>query len=515
MRFILLLILKGIALIISLSLAAVVAAGVWFLTQDPNDLKPELEALILEQSGVQVAINGNLSWQLLPPLTLTAENLVVTDDDTQTNAESLHLNVDISAMWENVDQWKVSELHLVNTTITTPSGATKLASFDLWDFRPHEPARFEVVGSHLSSSEGATEVSGGMKGVVTYSPATAERPERFVIADARVTSDLAEGVCQIDLSRLDSPVKPPPPEHPDDLLPLATLLSHDLIADCDMDRLTVGSETFQQASVRTTNTAGRHNTYLEIKDFLGGSLITEVDINLTETPIRWTVLPEMDQVDSKRLIEWRNSNVNWIANFALATDMELRGNTRTALANSVKASSEFNGGQGEIDISAIKQQLAQLATLTRRTDEVANWPDMWAYEEFVGNWRVNGKNQELELKLDNMLIEADGTLDWLTDEVDLLANVTFSEPREGSPYRVNPLIQDTPLPMRCRGTAADMKCRLDSDATQRLIARALRQDDDSGLRRKLEEKIDEEVPEEYRDAARGLLDLLGRALDGG
>ena len=291
--------------------------------------------------------------------------------------------------------------------------------------------------------------------------------------------------------------------------------SHDLIADCDLARLTVGTETFQQASLRTTNTAGRHNSFLEVKDFLGGSLVTEVDINLTETPIRWTVLPEMDQVDSKRLIEWRNSNVHWIANFALTSDMELRGNTREALAESVRASSDFNGGQGEIDITAIKQQLAQLAALTRRTDEVASWPDTWAYEEFIGNWRVNGRNQELELKLDNMLIEADGTIDWLTDEVDLLANVTFGEPREGSPYRVNPLLQDTPLPMRCRGPAADIKCRLDSDATQRLIARALQQDDDTGLRRKLEEKIDEEVPEEYRDAARGLLDLLGRALEGG
>ena len=220
MRFIL----KGIALIVSLSLAAVIAAGVWFYTQDPNDLKPELEALILEQSGVSVVINGNLSWQLFPSLMLKAEELVVTDADTQTAAESLHLNVDFSAMWEDVDQWKVTELHLVNTTVTTPTGTTTLESFDLWDFRPNEPARFAVIGSYLSATDGATPVGGGMNGVVTYSPSTAERPERFVIADAKVTSDVAEGVCQIDLSRLPTPVKPPPEEHPDDVLPVAALL---------------------------------------------------------------------------------------------------------------------------------------------------------------------------------------------------------------------------------------------------------------------------------------------------
>ena len=45
-----------------------------------------------------------------------------------------------------------------------------------------------------------------------------------------------------------------------------------------------------------------------------------------------------------------------------------------------------------------------------------------------------------------------------------------------------------------------------------LIATALTGEADNGLRRKLEEKIDEEVPEEFRGVARDLLDILGRAL---
>jgi hypothetical protein len=95
----------------------------------------------------------------------------------------------------------------------------------------------------------------------------------------------------------------------------------------------------------------------------------------------------------------------------------------------------------------------------------------------------------------------------------MLLNVTVHEPPEGSPFNVNPLLQGTPIPVRCTGSSAEPTCRLEEDAVQQLVARALTQGDESGLRRKLEEKIDEEVPEEYRDAARGLLDLLGRALE--
>ena len=48
---------------------------------------------------------------------------------------------------------------------------------------------------------------------------------------------------------------------------------------------------------------------------------------------------------------------------------------------------------------------------------------------------------------------------------------------------------------------------------QQMISKALIEGDQSGLRRKLEKKIDENVPEEYRETARGILDLLGRSLE--
>ena len=104
---------------------------------------------------------------------------------------------------------------------------------------------------------------------------------------------------------------------------------------------------------------------------------------------------------------------------------------------------------------------------------------------------------------------------YLEDTLDLLGNVTIHETEEGveSPFEINPLLVGTPIPIRCQGPSADPTCRLDQDASRALIAQALQRDDESGLRRKLEEKIDEKVPEEYRDTARDLLDILGRSLE--
>ena len=111
-----------------------------------------------------------------------------------------------------------------------------------------------------------------------------------------------------------------------------------------------------------------------------------------------------------------------------------------------------------------------------------------------------------------MSVEAEGEYHYFDDGLNMLGHVTLHEPAPDSPFRINPLLQDTPIPIRCKGPSSDPKCRLDEKASQQIIARALA-DDESGMRRKLEEKIDEKVPEEYREAARSLLDLLGRSLE--
>jgi len=213
-------------------------------------------------------------------------------------------------------------------------------------------------------------------------------------------------------------------------------------------------------------------------------------------------------------MEWTEQRLQWIAPVAFNSTIKMQGNSEAELAGSVHANSEFDGGQGQINISTIKAQLMQLALLAGKADEVSDWPDMWDYQEFTGRWNIAGPAHDLKFAIDNMSVDANGEIDYLADTMDLLAEVTLHEAAENSPFKINPLLQGTAIPVRCQGSAASPTCKLDDHAAKSLMARALQRDDESGLRHKLEEKIDEEVPEEYRDTARELLDLLGRALEG-
>jgi uncharacterized protein involved in outer membrane biogenesis len=81
-----------------LILLTAAAASVVYWLQDANQFKPDIEALIAEHSDVKIHINGDLSWQLWPPLTLQVENITAVQSGTDIAAARLDLKVDLSAM---------------------------------------------------------------------------------------------------------------------------------------------------------------------------------------------------------------------------------------------------------------------------------------------------------------------------------------------------------------------------------------------------------------------------------
>jgi len=488
--------------------------GVFFYVQDANRLKPEIEALINENSDFHVEINGELKWQLLPPLTLQISNLVAKDDELQIDAGSVNLKMDLSAMWQDTDRWKITALQLTDTTVIAEQSTIYLQQFELENFTPGEPANFFADATYTAAAKNTQPIDTLLEGQITYFPAIDTTPQRIHLTEFSIDSAVAKGVCEADVRERDALLyNGLPEETDDDILPLALLLGYDIVADCDLRELTINEETFQNSTLKITNAAGQLNILADVQDFLGGSVLTNIDVDAITVPIQWTITPQVTNVDSQRLMDWVDQRLRWIAPIAVNSVIKMQGNTEADLLTSVQAQSNFDGGQGQLDISAIKQQLMQLAVLTRRTDKVAAWPDLWNYEQFTGSWAIDGTNHILRFALDNMEVDATGTVDYANESMDILANVTLNEAPETSPFHVNSLLEGTPIPIRCTGPTAEPECKLDDHAVQNLIADALRSDSETGLRKKIEDKIEEDVPEEYQDMARKLLDLLGGSLE--
>jgi hypothetical protein len=172
----------------------------------------------------------------------------------------------------------------------------------------------------------------------------------------------------------------------------------------------------------------------------------------------------------------------------------------------VKGRTQFDGGKGRIDIAQIKAPLQNLAILLNEGERIAKWPDLWPYERLIGDWSVNGKQHVLDFALDNLTARLNGEYDPLSDALDMKAQVQFVTLPDIKGFDVNPLLVDLPIPVNCRGTLESPECSLDAQAAQQVVAKVLASEQG---RAEIDRQIDEKVPEEYRETARGLLDMLG------
>ena len=95
-------------------IATTLTIGVFFLLSDANRLKPEVEALLARQAQAEVRILGELNWSLWPPVSLTAEQLVVHREDLNLNLATIALELDLKAIWQDTNKWQLKALRVTD-----------------------------------------------------------------------------------------------------------------------------------------------------------------------------------------------------------------------------------------------------------------------------------------------------------------------------------------------------------------------------------------------------------------
>ena len=92
-------ILKQLSLLLTLLLVVILVAGVWVMTSDANQFKPQLTR-IAEQSGIELQIDGDLEWQLYPDIRLAVQELSAASDeaDQSFNAQAKRAEVEVDLM---------------------------------------------------------------------------------------------------------------------------------------------------------------------------------------------------------------------------------------------------------------------------------------------------------------------------------------------------------------------------------------------------------------------------------
>ena len=495
-------------------LSLMIAAVGYFFLQDPNQFKPEIEAFIAEQTGVQVDIGADLRWQLIPPLALSASGIEAEYEGSHYALEAMKLNLDLMSVirTRDIDQWEITALTLVGLKIEQEGSTTDIESFRLDNFKPGRASPFSITLTQYSPDTEPLPLT--LNGMIAIDPDTREA----TLTATRFETTAASGICNLTAISTDATeatdakdgTQPADPE--DAIIPVSVWRSVDWNGTCDLDRLTLEDEDFADVAITLSNQGGDSTTEIRIPEFFEGSAGAILDIDASADPVQWRIEPDLARANSTALMEWLDRRLKWIAPLAYSGEIRMTGNSKEELIHSVQGKTTFDGGKGHIDIAQIKQPLLSLATLFRSPERIEAWPDLWRYERLIGEWVIDGTRHNMDFALDNLTAAATGDYDPLNDVLDMDVEFLFEDNAGLHGFDVNPVLVGLAIPLKCRGTLEAPTCTVTADATRNLVAAALTSEEGSEVREKLDDAIDKEVPEEYREAARGLLDLLGKSL---
>ena len=486
---------------IALALVVVVAGFVAWIVQDANRLKPALVAHLERATGVPIAIRGDLAWRFKPHLWLSAEELYVTHEGRAWSAGGFAVRPGFASLVRspgNPLRWQIEEAVVRDLAVDDAGGhRVQAPRLSMRNIGLGNPAPVEALVVY--TPEGREPVEVALAGTLIVEPGRLSA-RKFSFRMPR-----ASGACDLQ-AMPNGKLWPPPAPEKNEILPVGILRAYDWDGRCDIERMERRGEVIENVLVVLDNKEGVSILSIDAPEFLGGRAQLEVILQADALPVTWNVRPAFAGVDSRRLAAWLGGGSLVAAAVDYGGDIRLRGNTPLALAASINAETRFSTGPGEIDGGAMSEPLAEISTLLNSGGSATGVPAKIDYENLDGVWIVDGERHSLELSLDSLRLEAEGDYLVEADKLDLRGVIDPGGSIEQWGLGLAPALAGAHFHFLCRGSAADPDCRLDVKRTL-LDAGAA---EGSAVARGL---IDEHVPEEYRAAARSLLDSLEAEVD--
>ena len=182
--------------------------------------------------------------------------------------------------------------------------------------------------------------------------------------------------------------------------------------------------------------------------------------------------------------------------------------TVNTLTNTLSGSTQFAIAENSVDITLLKQIFTTIAALSPTGgSRVQSWPNIVQFRELAGNIVVNNgisEGQLLNLKMDNFIMDGTGGVNLEDGSFDYQMAFTLAGPPEVQTFPIDELYHGVQWPIICSSTfdsTVSQYCNPDFTRVREIFTQL----GSNALRNGLQEKITEQVPEELRDTARGLL----------
>lgn len=261
------------------------------------------------------------------------------------------------------------------------------------------------------------------------------------------------------------------------------------------------------AKVEIDNNASRLQMIANAQIY-GGKLVTTLDTTWGKTPTSIIRL-SMDRLDASAISEIGLLTGTLTGNAELYFD----GTHLSDVEQNLTGRSTYNITDGTIDVRPIKNLAAMIDAIRGKPSRISSWPDVMAIEAMTARHVFQDgtrRGQVLNAQLENLHLTALGGFNASAATVDYHVTAMFEKGDRGA-FTVSDDIAGVRWPMQCQGSLtlppADL-CFGQQDAIADIIEEIVRQQLKQRGREKIDELIQDKVPQQLKDVTKKLLEGL-------
>ncbi|WP_346796359.1 AsmA family protein [Halomonas sp. Bachu 37] len=290
-----------------------------------------------------------------------------------------------------------------------------------------------------------------------------------------------------------------------------------------MQQLTLGGLAFTDTTLALEGEAGLHRMTEFQSDFYGGQLQATGELDSRETPIRWSLNPDITRVQVAPLFEaMGEENSPLRGRIDLQGELTTRGNSRESLERYLNGELDARLSEGAIMDINIPRQVCEFVAQLEGEGTVRDWHSDTRFDRFDATFFIrNGviTSDDLVITLPGIEMRGEGDLDLSTQRFHARAAAHLDDTADAA-CRVNPRLSSIQLPILCEGQLSDAQnewCRFDGKAFQQNVVGILRGEASQRGEELIQERLDDAVKEldgrlgegaaqELRDGLRSLFD---------
>jgi len=504
-----------------LLLVGVAAALPWLM--DPNDYKPEIQAMAREKVGVELDLKGGIAWRLFPQPALQLRQVSVAGLNTQPAAaqplaelDSLSLSVRLRPLLDR--QIQISDFHADGLKLTLGGVSPVLSARGelLYD----APAQ-TLEGNNLKLTLDNSRFTGRL---VWRKPETPSGMLSVQLEGDQLDVDRylpQENAPAADSTAAAEPAAPPSQKGWSNapMLPLEPLQKLHFQLEVAIGQLTLKQLPITNARLQMNN----QNGVLTVQNLQGnladGSFVVRGD--LTASPKTNPQQPlvnanlTLNNLPLEKLLAANDAPIS--GKLSMDVALRTRGNSQQDWINNLNGNAHWTLKDGLIrDLSLERYTCQAISLLNRQRLGSARSPDT-AFKQISGNFHITrglADNPDLLVQLVGLTVNGEGQIDLRRMNLSYRLGVLITgdtRPSRDPACTIHPGYAGLTIPIRCQGTlqSAASSCGLDMTGTNNIARRLVNQtlSETRNQTRVLEKQLEQRLNEgkrELQETFRGL-----------